>query len=103
MRKQSRLAKHLLAHRFQIMESRLIPEPLQGLAHLGKNQLRLVSQAEQRLCASHAFACAHHFHNLVWHHRVRARLTGIAAEGAVTAVVSTKICERKKYHARISN
>ena len=103
MRQQTRFAKHLLAHRFQIMESGLVSEAPQRFAHLGKKQFRLVSQAEQRLGASHAFARAHHLHDLIRRHGVRAGLAGIAAEGAVAAVVAAKICQRKKDLARIGD
>ena len=103
MRQQARFAKHLLAHRFQIMKRGFISEAPQRIAHLGKKQLRLVSQAEQRLGTSHALSGAHYFHHLVGRHGVRAGFAGIAAEGAVAAVVAAKIRQGKKYLAGISD
>ncbi len=103
MGQQARFAQHLLAHRFQIMECGLISPPAQGIAHLGKEQLGLVAQAEQRLCASRTLTRAHYVHYLVGRHVVRSGLAGIAPERAVAAVVATQIRQGKKHFTGIGD
>src|ERR1019366_2520162 len=78
-------------------------KPPQRIAHLGKKQLGLVSQAEQRLGATHALARTYYFHHLVRFHSVRAGIAGVAPERAVSAIVAAEIRQGKKHLARIGN
>ncbi len=79
----------------------LISQMAQSLAHLGKCEFGFVAQAEQSFGASHFFARASYLKNLVRSHGVRSRLAGIAAEGAIAAVVATQVGERNKNFARV--
>src|SRR5208283_4532063 len=88
-------------HHFQIMQRRFISEMSQRLAHLGKEQFWFIAKAEQGFGTSRALAGPHDFHHLVRRHGLRARLTRIATERAVPAVVAAKTRQRKKDLARI--
>jgi hypothetical protein len=103
MRQQARFAQHLLAHCFQIVQRGFVSQSAAAYRASGEKQLRLVSQAEQRLGTSHALSGAHDFHHLVRRHGVRAGLAGIAPECAVAAVVAAKIRQGKKHFARIGD
>src|ERR1700721_331846 len=75
----------------------------QGLAHLGGEQLWLVAQTKKRFAASESFSGACDREHFVRAHRMCAWFAGIAAEGAISAVVPAEIGQRKKYLARVCN
>src|SRR5262245_32055823 len=67
---------------------------LQEVAVAREERLRLVAQREQRFLRAEPAAGLRERHDLVGLHRVGARLAGIAAEGAVAAVVAAERRER---------
>src|SRR6266700_5918645 len=79
------------AHRLEVVQSRLVAEVPEGLPHLGEEQFGLVAETEESFGASELFASAGDFEELVRSHRVGAGIAGIAAEGAVSAVVAAEI------------
>src|SRR5580698_6251088 len=85
------------------MKRGFVSQLAQGLAHLGKCEFGFIAKAEESLGASHLLARSRHLENLVGCHRECARLAWIAAEGAISAVVATKIGEWNKNLARVSN
>ena len=103
MRQQAGLAQHQLAHGFQIMQRGFVAEMTQRVAHLGEEQFRLVAQAEESLGASQLFAGAGDRENFVRSHGMRAGISGIAAEGAVAAVIAAKIRQRQEDFSRIGD
>ena len=96
-------AEHQFAHSFEIMQRGFVSQMAQRLAHFGECEFGLITQAEKRLGASHFLACARYFQNFIGSHGVCAGLARIAAEGAIAAVVATKIGEGDKDFARIAN
>ena len=103
MGKQSRFPQHELAHRFQILQSRVVPKPAQRCAHLGKGQLRLVAEAEKSFGASQLLARTNDREHLIRSHGVRARIVRISAEDTVAAVIAAEIGERDENFSRISD
>src|ERR1700722_616426 len=75
----------------------------ESLAHLGEKQFRLVAQAEQSFGAAEFLAGAGDGENLVRGHGVRAGVSGIAAEGAVSAVIAAEIGQREEDLTRVSD
>ena len=103
MRQQAGLAQHQFAHGFEIVQRGLVAEMPQGLAHLGKEQFGLVAQAEESLGAAEFFSGAGDREDFVGSHGMSAGIAGIAAEGAVSAVVAAEIGQRQKNFARIGD
>ena len=103
MREQIGFAEHQFAHGLKIMESGFVSQPAQGLAHFRKCEFGFIAETEESLGASHLLARARHRQYLVRGHGVCAGLAGIAAEGAIAAVVATEVGERNKNLARIGN
>ena len=103
MRQQGGLAQHQFAHGFEIVQRRLVAEVAQRLAHLGEEQFGLVAQAEERFGASELFAGAGDLEDFVGRHGVRAGVAGIAAEGAVSAIVAAEVGQRQENFARIGD
>ena len=103
MRQQSGLAQNQFAHGFEIVQRGFVPEMMKRLAHLWKKQFRLVAQREQSLRASKFFAGASNFQNLIRRHGVRAGVAGVAAEGAVSAIVAAEIGQWQKNFARVGD
>ncbi len=85
------------------MKRGFIAEMAEGFAHLGKEEFRLVSETEEGLGASEFFSGAGDLENFVRRHGVCAGVAGIAAEGAVSAVIAAEIGEREKNFARVSD
>src|SRR6476660_1236819 len=103
MGQQSCFSKHQFAHRLEIMQCGTETEPTQGLSHLGKDKLRLVAEREKSFRATECLTRFRDRENFVGRHGVSARITGIAAEGAVSAVVSAQVSQRNKDLARIGD
>ena len=76
---------------------------MQGVAHGGKVQLRLIPEAEQSLGASEPRAVARNLKHFIGRHGVGARFPRVAAEGAVAAVVTAEVGEREEDLARIGD
>src|SRR5712675_356284 len=74
-----------------------------SFAHLGEDQFWLVAEAEKGLRASEFFARPRYGEHFFWSHGVRAGFAGIAAKGAVAAVVATKIGQRQENFARVGD
>ncbi len=91
MRQQGGLAQHEFAHGFEIVQRRLVAEMAESLAHLGEEQFGLVAKAEEGFGAPELFAGAGDREHFVRSHGVRAGVAGIAAEGAVSAIVATEV------------
>src|SRR5580698_6990218 len=75
----------------------------EGLAHLGKKKFGLVAEAEKGFGASELFSGAGDGKHFLRCHGVRAWIGGVAAEGAISAVVAAEIGKREKYLARIGD
>ena len=58
MGQQRGFAQHQFAHGFQILQSRVVTQVAQRLAHLREDKFRLVAQAEKRFGATELFAIA---------------------------------------------
>ncbi len=103
MREQAGLAQHQFAHGFKVVQRGLVAEVAQGFAHLGEKQFGLVAEREEGFGASQFFAGAGDCENFVGSHRVRAGIAGIAAEGAVSAVVAAEIGQRQEDFSRVGD
>ena len=103
VRQQAGFAQHQFAHGFQIMQRAAIAKLAQGFAHLGKQRLRAVAEREQRLGAAQLLACLRDRENFVGRHGVRARVAGIAAVGAVSAIIAAEVGQRDKHLARVGD
>ena len=101
MRQERSLTQHQFAHRFQIMQSRLVSQLAQRRAHFRKHQLRLIAQAEQSLATPQLLPRPGYIQHFLGRHGMRARIGGIAAESAVAAVIAAQVGERQKDFARI--
>src|SRR5688572_8412156 len=77
-----------------------MPVRAEELALLGEERLGLVAEREQRLFRPEAGAGLHERDDFVGRHRVRAGLTGIAAERAVVAVIAAERGERDEHLLR---
>src|SRR5579862_5648659 len=99
MRQQRSFAQNQFAHGFEIVKRGFVAEMLQGGTHFGECELRLVPETEEGFGAAELFAGTGDFENFVRSHRVRGGLAGIAAEGAVAAIVAAEIREWKKNFA----
>src|SRR5579863_8159461 len=75
----------------------------QSFAHLREEQFWLVAQAEKRFRTAQYLSGAGDGENLVGSHSVRPRISRIAAEGAVSAVVTAEIGQRQEDLTRVSN
>src|SRR6266404_1576065 len=75
----------------------------QGFAHFGKEQFGFVAKGEQSFRATKFFTCSRDLQHLIGRHRVRAGLTRVAAEGAISAIIAAEICKRDENLARISD
>jgi hypothetical protein len=73
----------------------------QSLAHFGEYQFWLVTQAEQRLCATELFSGSRNLQDLVGRHCMRTRLPRIAPECAIAAIVPAQICKWNKNFSRV--
>src|SRR6185437_2042287 len=87
----------------QIMQRGFVAEMAERLPHLGEDQLGLITKTKQSFRAAKFFSGAGDLKDFVGCHCVRARLSGVAAEGAISAVVAAKVGKRNKNLARISN
>src|SRR5437764_15425750 len=103
MRQQRSLSRYQPAHRFQILQCRLVPEMRQSFSHLGKRQLGLVAKTEEGFGAAQLLARPRDREDLLRRHGVRAHLAGIAAKNAVSAVIATQVGKGNKNFARISD
>src|SRR5580658_11162802 len=74
-----------------------------GLAHLGEKKFGLVAETEESFGASELFSGAGDGKHFLGCHRMRAWIGGVAAEGAISAVVAAEIGKREKYLARIGD
>ena len=101
MRKQTRFPQYQVAHGFQILQSRFVAKMVERFAHLRKEQLGLVAQAEESFRTTEAFPGANNLHDFVGRHGMRSGIAGIAPERAVAAVVAAQIREWNKNFARI--
>ena len=88
------LAQHEFAHGFEIVQRRLVAEMAERLAHLGEEQFGLVAEAEEGFGAAELLAGAGDLEDFVGSHGVRAGVAGIAAEGAVSAIVAAEVGQR---------
>ena len=85
------------------MQRAAIAKLAQGFAHLGKQRLWAVAQREQRFGAAQLFALLRDRQNFVGRHGVRTRLAGIAAVGAVSAIIAAEVGQRDKHFARVGD
>ena len=91
---EARLADDQRRDRAQVVERRPVPHAPQELAVLGEERLRPVAQREERFLGAEALARAGERQDLLRRHGQRARVAGIAPEGAVPAVVAAEIGQR---------
>src|SRR5262249_55165067 len=85
------------------MQSRAKPQPPQGFSHFGKNQLGLIAEGKQSFRAAQLFSRKGDVQYLFRRHGVRAVLSRVAAEGAVSAVIAAEVCEGNENFARIGD
>ena len=103
MRQQTSLAQHKFAHALQVMQSRFIAEMAQCVSHLGKQQFRLIAEAEESFGTSQLFAGAGDGQHFLRSQGMRSGFSGIAAESAVTAVVAAEIRQRQENLPRVGD
>src|SRR5580765_1685571 len=99
MRQKTGLAQHKFAHRLEIMQSRFVAEVPKSVAHFRKQEFGLVPQAEQSLGTTGLFSGTSDCEDFFWGHCVGARITRIAPEGAVSAIVAAEIGQGDEYLA----
>jgi hypothetical protein len=75
----------------------------QRFSHLGEEQFGFVAEAKESFGASQFFSGARDLENLFGSHRVSAGFSGVAAEGAVAAIVAAQIRQRQKNFSRVCN
>jgi hypothetical protein len=78
----------------QIAERRAMPHAPEEVAVLGEDRLRPVTQGKQRFFGAEPLAGSGQRQDLVGSHAQRAGLAGVAAKGAVPAVVATEVGQR---------
>ena len=100
---QPGLAQNQFAHGFEIVQRGFVAEVMQGFAHFGKEQFGFVAQAEKGFGASQLFPGVGHGEDFIRRHCMGAGLAGIAAEGAVSAIVTAKIGQGQEDLARVSD
>ena len=83
------------------MQRRLVAEMTKCFAHLRKEELGLIAEAEQGLRTAEFLSGASYLQHLIGCHRMGAGIARIAAEGAIPAVVAAKIRQRDEYLARV--
>src|SRR5271166_6495765 len=85
------------------MESAAIAAFMQQVAHLRKLRLRLVTERKQGLGATESFALPRDLEYLFGRHGMSAGLSGVAAVGAVAAVIATEVGQGQKNLTRVGN
>jgi len=103
VREQAGFAQHQFAHSFEIMQGGVITEAPEGGAHLWKEQLGLVAEAEEGFRASEFLASAGDGQDFFGSQGVGSRLAGVAAKGAISAIIAAQVGQRNENLARIGD
>ncbi len=85
------------------MQRGFVSEVPQGFPHFRKKQFRFVAEAEEGFGAAQPFPGTRNVEYFFRSHRMRARITGIAAEGAISTVVTAEVGQRDEHLTRVGD
>ena len=103
VREQTGLAIDEVAHVVQVGKGGRIAEFAQPVAVRGILQLRLISQAEERLLAARPLRRVRRGQHHLRRHRKRVGLARLLHERAVAADVAAEVCQRDEHFARVGD